>query len=287
MEDSKNIIGVSYVGRPKSNTAVFLVKKVEYLLDCLYNAEGCLVFIEEGIVIPEDLSGRHKFVVSKTPQAEYSRFVIELYKEVQSIDRKRKYVLTDGGYYLGENTSIGDDSYIAPGCLIGHDVAIGNGAVIEAHATIKNAVIGNNFVLREGAVIGGEGFTMTVDENNDWIRTPSFGNIIVGNDVEIGINSCVARGTADSTYIGNNVKMDALVYIGHDARIEDNTVISAGGIVGGYVEAKERTKIGFNATVRNRLVLGEHSVIGMGATVVSEVSELETVVGNPARVFIK
>ena len=178
-------------------------------------------------------------------------------------------------------------SYIAPGCFIDHDVEIGENACICANAVIKNARIGKNFILREGAVVGSDGFTFAHDEQDNWLRTPSMGGVIIGDNVEIGTNSCVASGTADATYIGDHVKTDALVYVGHDARIGDNTEISAGGIVGGYVETGDHTEVGFNASIRNRLVIGSDNIIGMGAVVTHRTEDGKVYVGNPAHLLLK
>ncbi len=287
VKNTDEIKGISYIGRPKSNTAVFVVKRVEYLIEELYKVDGCMVFAEDSIDIPEDLKNRHIFKMSKYPQKEYSEFAGELYRKKAGADRKRKYTLTEGGFFLGENVTLGDNTYIAPGCMIGHDVVIGENAEIYANAVIKNAVIGRDFILREGGVVGSDGFTFTKDENGDWLRTPSMGGVVIGNDVEIGVNTCIAQGTADHTYIGDHVKMDALVYVGHDARIMANTEISAGGIVGGYVETGEYTSVGFNASIRNRLIIGDNNVIGMGAVVTHGTEAGKVYVGNPAHLLIK
>lgn len=287
MELNDSIKGISYIGRPKSNTAVFVKKKVEYLLDSLYEAEGCMVFAEETIDIPKDLVERHTFVRCRNPQKAYTEFAQKLYDEKTVHDRKRKYTLTAGGYYLGDNVIIGDDTYIAPGALIGHDVVIGEHSEICANAVVKNARIGHHFVLREGGVVGSDGFTFTKDDEGNWLRTPSMGGVILGDYVEIGTNACIAQGTADATVIGDHVKMDALTYIGHDAQIMSNTEISAGGIVGGYVETGDHVSVGFNASIRNRLVVADGSKIGMGAVLTKNTDEGTTYIGNPAHEYIK
>lgn len=282
-----NINGISYIGRPRSHTAMFVVKRVEYLIEHLYKAEGCLVFAENGIEIPDDLRANHTFMISDNPQKEYSEYAGELYKKKAEADRKRKYTLTEGGFFLGENVTLGDNTYIAPGCMIGHDVVIGENAEIYANSVIKNAVIGHDFILREGGVVGSDGFTFTKDEDDNWLRTPSMGGVVIGDNVEIGTNSVIAQGTADATRIGDHVKMDALVYVGHDSNIADNTEISAGGIVGGYVETGDHMHIGFNSSIRNRLTLGDYGRIGMGA-VVTKATDAESIyIGNPAHKYIK
>lgn len=277
-----NIIGVSYVGRPRSNTAMFIVKKVEHLLQNLYSVNKCLVFIDDKILVPEDLNCKHNFIRTSHPQKDYADFVNEYYEKECNEAKHRKY-RNIGGAYIGENVKLGKNVFIDVGCVIGHDVVIGSNSEIFANSVIKNAIIDEGFILREGAIIGSEGFTLTKDDANNWYRIRSIGKVKIGKNVEIGVNTCVARGTADATYIGDYVKIDALVYVGHDSHIGKNTEISAGGIVGGFVETEENVSLGFNSCVRNRILIGDGSVIGMGATVVKSVNKNDIVIGNPAK----
>lgn len=281
------INGVSYIGNPKSGTAMFVAKKVEYLIEHLYNVDNCLVFSDCAITVPEELQKKHEFFFSEHPQADYALFVQKLSQKINDYNRKRKYTLAQEGYYFGENVHIGDNAYIEPGCLIGHDVTIGDNATILANAVIKNAVIGNNFTVGEGTVIGSEGFTLTKDIQGNWIHIPTLGKVRIGNYVDIGVHDDISRGTAGDTVLDDYIKLDAFVYIGHDAHLMKDTEITAGGIIGGYVVAEEKTCIGINATVRNRITIGEGCMIGMGAVVTKSVDQGMTVVGNPAREFKK
>ena len=120
---------------------------------------------------------------------------------------------------------------------------------------------------------------MAKDENGKWIRIPSLGKVVIGDNVELGMNVVVACGTAGDTIIEDYVKMDALVYVGHDAYIKNNTEISSGAIIGGYVNIGEDCAIGFNAGIRNRLMIGDNSIVGMGSAVVKSVNSGETVIG--------
>lgn len=282
-----NIVGVSYVGKPRSNTAVFIAKKVDYLLEQLYKVDECIVFAEKTISVSEKLQAKHCIVLTDHPQAEYTAFVIKLSEKERQRDRERRYSLTEENYYLGENVHIGENSYIEPGCLIGHDVVIGKNASICAGAVIKNAIIGDDFTAGEGAIIGSEGFTLTKDDNENWIHIPTLGKVRIGNHVDIGVHDNISRGTADDTLLDDYIKLDAFVYIGHDTHLKTNTEIASGGIVGGYVSAEEKTCIGINATIRNRITLGKGCMVGMGAVVTKSVEAETTVVGNPARKFEK
>ena len=277
------IEGVSYAGNPKDNTAMYISKKVERLLHNLEGRKNCLVFCESTIEIPEELRESNLIVSTDNPQRAYAEFVQQFedqrFKEMEN----RKYSLDQRGYYVGENVSIGKDCYIEPGCLIGHDVVIGDRAVILAGTIIKNAVIGDDFKANEGAVIGAAGFTIAEDADGNKIRIPTLGKVIIGNHVEIGTQDNISCGSGGNTVIGDYAKLDTLVHIGHDVNIGKNVEITAGVIVGGFATIEDGAWIGINACIRNRISIGENALIGMGAVVTKSVPARLTMIGNPAK----
>lgn len=279
------IHAASYVGKPKDNTVMFISKKVEQLLENLDGTKHCLVFAEEGIEVPEALMRDNCFVLTDDPRREYALFVDGLDRARKERDRQRKYTLTEGGYYIGENVTIGEGAEIEPLCFIGHDVVIGRNAVLKAGAKIKNAVIGDNFMAGENAVVGTLGFTMAADEQGNVIRVPSLGKVVIGNGVEIGAGAVIEVGTGGDTVLEDYVKLDALGGLGHDSHTGKNAEITSGVNVGGFVELGERVYIGMNATLRNRISVGENAKIGMGAIVASDVPDNSTAAGKPAKAF--
>lgn len=287
MEYNFEISGVSYIGNPKPNTAMFVTKKVKHLVHNLQGVSHCLIFVESGMAVDASLQSSNQFIFSDNPQSEYAKFVSELYHRRQAIERKREYTLQPGGYYIGENVTIGTNAYIEPQCIIGHDVVVGQNATILCGTVIKNSIIGDDFLANEYAVIGAFGFTMTEDKHQNKFRIPTLGKVIIGNHVEIGAHDNISCGTGDSTIIEDYVKIDALVHIGHDAHLGKNVEITAGSIVGGFARLDNNVYLGINSTVKNRIVLGGNSVIGMGSNVTKNVEADITVTGNPARPFIK
>lgn len=283
----KNITAVSYAGRPISNTAMYITKKVEHLLKNLETVEGCLVFAEDNIVVPDTLAKKHTFMMTKNPQRDYARFVNELAKKRQEANRQRKYALTEGGYYVGENVKLGFNVQIEAGAFIDHDVIIGNNALIKTGAKIRDAIIGDDFVACENCTVGTSGFTMADDEEGNKIRIPTLGKVVIGNNVEIGALTNISCGSAGNTVLEDNVKLDSLVHIGHDVFLRKNVEIPAGAIVGGFCVLEEGAYVGVNATLRNRIHIGKKAFIGMGAVVTKSVEDGITVVGNPAKPFIK
>ena len=281
------ITGTSYAGASKSNTAMFITKKVQHLLQQLNTVKECIVFVEAGADIPEDIKTSNAVIESNNPQLEFAKFAELLMSLRNAEESQYSYLLTDGGYYLSENAIIGNNAYIGPGCVIGHGVKVGNNAIIYAGCTIKHAEIGDDFVCNEHAVIGSYSFTMATDEDGNKYRIPALGAVRIGNGVEVGANNNIACGTCGDTVLEDYVKLDALVHIGHDSQLRKNVEITAGVTISGFVEIGENSYFGVGSCIRNRIEIGDNAVIGMGSTVTKSVDANVTVAGNPARLFQK
>lgn len=279
--------GVSYIGNPKMNTAMYVSKKIDQLVEKLASVQNCLVFADEGIEVSDELKRQNCFVFCQNPQLAYARFVNDFAEEKYNEDKNRKFELTEKGYYLGENVHIGDNSYIEPGCIIGHDVVIGSNAKILAGSIIKNAIIGDDFFCNEKAVIGSSSFTMCVDEKGNKLRISTLGRVIIGNHVEIGACNNIASGGCGDTIIEDYVKLDGLIHIGHEAHLHKNAELTAGIIVAGFADIGENAYIGINSSIRNRISVGRQSIVGMGSNVTRNVETEQTVIGNPAKAYVK
>lgn len=282
-----NVDGASYVGRPLSNTVMYATKKVEHLLNNLTSVEGCLVFIEDSVIVPESVNANNTFIKSSMPQKDYAKFVQKLFdkrlKEEQQIDIH----YAPEGYYVSDSATIGENAIIEPGAFIGHNVCIGKNAYIKSGAVIKNTIAGDNLVVCENATVGTTGFTMATDDNGNKMRIPTLGKVEIGNDVEIGALSNISCGSAGNTVLKDYVKLDSLVHIGHDVSVGENVEFPAGAIIGGFVEIGDNAYVSINTTVRNRIKIGDNAFVGMGAVVTKSVPDGVIVVGNPAKPFVK
>jgi UDP-3-O-[3-hydroxymyristoyl] glucosamine N-acyltransferase len=277
------IDGASYAGEPRNNTMMYISKKVEYLVLNLKGKSECLVFVENGMDIPDGLQEKNCFVFSSNPQFEYAKFANQFAQEQRRTEKEIGYTLTTGGYYIGANVTIGANAYIEPGVLIGHNVHIGHNAVILAGAIVKHAEIGDNFLCNENAVIGDYSFTMAEDINGNKFRIPSLGRVIIKNNVEVGACNDVAIGACGDTILEDFVKLDGLVHVGHEAHLRRNTEVTAGAIIAGFVDMEERSYLGVNCSIKNRIHLGANCIVGMGSNVTKSVEANLTVVGNPAK----
>jgi UDP-3-O-[3-hydroxymyristoyl] glucosamine N-acyltransferase len=235
------------------------------------------------IVTPEyDNRLACSYIVSESPRLDYLRIIRNFFILEEKIFGISPSTIIEDGAVIGEDPIIGAH------CYIGKDVSIGDNVNIHHNVVIIGKVsIGDNCTIKSGAIIGEEGFGF--ERNEDYVPEafPHTGMVIIGNNVFIGSNSSVERGTIGATEIQNNVKIDDLVQIGHNSLIGDNTMVTAGTIICGGVEISKNCYIGPNVTIRQRVKVLEKGYIGMGAVVIGDVMPGTTVVGNPAKELIK
>ena len=178
---------------------------------------------------------------------------------------------------------IGNDVSIGAYCVIGK-ATIDDGCIIDSYVRIyDDVVIGNHCNIKAGAVIGGAGFGFERDENGNKFRFPQIGSVRIGNDVEIGSQTCIDRGALSDTIIGDHTKINNLCHIAHNNKIGRNvTVTGCVNLSGGNI-IEDNVWIAPNSSIVGYVHIGENSTIGMGAVVVKDVPANEVWVGNPAR----
>lgn len=182
---------------------------------------------------------------------------------------------------IGENVSIG------PYCVIGK-AKIGNGCVVDSNVRIHDCVtLGDNCKINAGVVLGGEGFGFVKDSLGNRFRFPQLGNLIIGDCVEIGNNTCIDRGALSDTIIGSHTKINNLCHIAHNNVIGENVEITGCVNLSGGNVIEDNVWIAPNASLRGYIHVGKDAVIGMGAVVVKDVPTGETWVGNPAHKLVK
>jgi UDP-3-O-[3-hydroxymyristoyl] glucosamine N-acyltransferase len=165
---------------------------------------------------------------------------------------------------LGENVVVGDRVVIHSGVFIGDNSAIGEQTVIHANVSVYDDVtIGKRVILHSGVVIGSDGFGY-VRDNKSYLKIPQVGGVIIEDDVEIGANSTIDRGTMGETVIKRGVKIDNLVQVAHNVVIgEDSIIVAQVGIAGS-------TRVGRNVILAGQVGVADHIEIGDNVIVAAQ-----------------
>jgi UDP-3-O-[3-hydroxymyristoyl] glucosamine N-acyltransferase len=186
--------------------------------------------------------------------------------------------------FIGKNCKIDEDVYIGPNVSIGNRVLIGKGTKIYSGVQIHDrARIGKNVVLKSGCVIGSDGFGFERNDEGTFEKFPHVGGVVIKDDVEIGGNTCVDRGTLSNTIIGKGTKIDNLVHIAHNVVVGKNCAIIALAMIGGGAKIGDGAWVAPTACVRDGITVGKQSLVGMGAVVTKNVPDGDVVVGVPAK----
>jgi len=187
---------------------------------------------------------------------------------------------------IGEGSVIGEGSSIGPGCVIGRDVIIGPNSKLHPRVTIYDRVtIGSRAILHSGCVIGADGFGFAPDEQGRWNKFPQVGTVVIGDDVEIGANTCIDRAALGVTRIGDGCKFDNLVHVGHNCDIGKHVVIAAQTGLSGGVKVGDHAIIGGQVGIGDKARIEARAVLGSGCGVLTSkiVRAGEPVWGTPAR----
>lgn len=260
-------------GQPNSLSFLANPKYEQYL----YDTNASIVIINEALKL--DRPVKKSCTLIRVPDA-YAAFskLLELYNQIKNdkigIDEKSsihssvslgKDIYVGAFTYIGENVKIGDRVKLFPNSYIGDNVTIGEGTTIFAGCKIySDTEIGQNCIIHSGTILGADGFGFAPNQENNYQKVPQIGNVVIGDFVEIGANSCIDRATLGSTKIHKGVKIDNLVQIAHNVEIGENTVIAAlTGIAGS-------TKIGKNCMIGGQVGMVGHIQIADGVKIAAQ-----------------
>ncbi|MGM0742970.1 MAG: UDP-3-O-(3-hydroxymyristoyl)glucosamine N-acyltransferase [Pseudomonadota bacterium] len=196
---------------------------------------------------------------------------------------------------------IGAGTVIGPQCFVGADCRIGEGGFLREGVRIGARVqIGARFIAQPGAVIGGDGFSFVTPEvsgveraretlgdqgdvqKQSYARIHSLGSVTIGDDVEIGANACVDRGTVRDTKIGNGTKLDNLVQVGHNVVVGCDTLLCGQVGIGGSTVIGNNVVLAGQTGVGDNLFIGDNAITGGGTKVLANIPAGRVMLGYPA-----
>lgn len=205
------------------------------------------------------------------------------------------FVTIGAGVTLGAGARIASHVSIAEGATIGCDALILQGARIGARVSI-----GDRFICQPGAVIGADGFSFVTPEKSgveeiretlgqrdtiraqSWARIHSVGAVTIGNDVEIGANACIDRGTIRDTVIGSGTKLDNLVHIGHNVQIGEDCLLCGQVGIAGSARIGNRVVLGGQCGVNDNIFVGDDVICGGATKIFTNAPAGRVLLGYPA-----
>ena len=177
---------------------------------------------------------------------------------------------------------IGRRSVIMSGCYLGHNIAIGEDCLLYPRVTVREeCLLGDRCILHPGVVVGSDGFGFAFDAGS-YHKVPQVGNVVIGNDVEIGSNTTIDRATTHSTRIGDGTKIDNLVQIGHNVIVGQHCIIVAQVGISGSTELEDYVTLGGQAGLVGHITIGRRATVGAQSGVAKSVPPDTVVTGYPA-----
>jgi UDP-3-O-[3-hydroxymyristoyl] glucosamine N-acyltransferase len=261
----------------------------------LYTTGASIVIISDSL----ELKSAVNSTLIRVPDA-YSAFatLLSLYQDMMTrelkgiqdpsyIDKTAKLgeeVFVGAFVYLSENVELAKGVKIFPQAFLGRNVKIGENSIIHAGVKIyHDCVIGKNVTIHAGTVIGSDGFGFAPQPDGSFKKVPQIGNVVVGDQVEIGSNSTIDRATIGSTFIKAGAKLDNLIQVAHNVEVGHNTVIAAQAGVSGSTKIGNNVMIGGQAGIVGHLQIADGSKINAQSGVSKSMkTPNQAVTGSPA-----
>ena len=282
------ITGVSEIQNGRESTITFLsnLKYKKYLPTTGASA----------VVVPEaSLLDNKPGIIHHNPQLAIAKILGEFTPKLQYTSGVNETAYVDSKAKIGKNVTIGPFSVIEAGVIIGDDSNIGSHTVIDQKTSIgKNCKIfsnihiyhgtniGDNAIIHSGTVIGSDGFGFVTDQDINH-KIPQNGYVIIGNDVEIGANCAIDRGTIGDTIIEDQCKLDNHVHLAHNVRLGKGCLLTAAVTIAGSVEVGEFCIFAGHVGVAPHVKIGARSVLAAKTGVSKSLTGGKVYAGMPAR----
>ncbi|MDN3493700.1 UDP-3-O-(3-hydroxymyristoyl)glucosamine N-acyltransferase [Winogradskyella bathintestinalis] len=225
-----------------------------------------------------------KLLESFTPVTPY--FETEIHPAA-TIDKSAKIgngSRVGAGSFIGRNVILGNNVTIYPNVTILDETTIGDHTTIWSGTIIRErSVIGSHCIFHSNVSIGADGFGYRPnDDGRGLVKIPHIGNVVIGNAVEIGANSCVDRGKFSSTILGDGCKIDNLVQIAHNCVLGRSCIMAGSSGLAGSVTLGDGVVIGGSASIKDHVTIHSGATVGAGSGVMNDVPAGKTVLGYPA-----
>lgn len=186
--------------------------------------------------------------------------------------------------YIGENCIVGDGCSIYPQVYLGDNTTLGKNCTVNPGVKIyHDCVIGEGCIIHAGSVIGSDGFGFAPQNDNEFMKIPQLGNVVLEDHVEIGANVTIDRATMGSTFIRKGVKLDNLIQIGHNVEIGENTVMAAQTGISGSTKIGKNCMFGGQVGLAGHIKIANGTKIGAQGGILGDIKQENTIIiGSPA-----
>lgn len=235
------------------------------------------------------------FIISSNPYYSYAKAITLFYgpyisdysdSAIHPSAKIGKNVVIGYNSVIGEGAEIGDDSVVASGCFIGRGVRIGKNAKIGHAVTIEYSIIGDDVVIVAGSRIGSDGFGFATHAGTHH-KIFHIGRVIIGNDVEIGANTTIDRGSLQDTVIKDGVRIDNLVQIAHNVEIGTGSVIVSQVGIAGSSRIGNYCVLGGQVGVAGHLSIADGVQIAGQGGVIQNIKDPGVILGGTPTMPIK
>jgi UDP-3-O-[3-hydroxymyristoyl] glucosamine N-acyltransferase len=208
-----------------------------------------------------------------------SNGIISKYTSINNNTSLKNNIQIDQFVNIGENCIINENVIINSHCKIGPNVVIGANTIINSNSTLQDCIIGSDCIIKSGAVIGGTGFGFDPISK---VRINHFGNVLIGDNCNIGSNTTIDRAVFDSTIISKNSFIDNLVQIAHNVYIGEEAIIAAQSGIAGSTKIGNNVVIGGQVGIAGHLTIGKNVQIAAKSGVTKNIIDNSIVAGFPA-----
>lgn len=281
LQGDENLIitSVSSLKNAKEGDISFAVgrKYLPQLLKCQASA----------VILTADLAASYdgNVLISKSPYLAYAKAVAVLYPDQTPVANIHPSSIIDDSAEIAETASIAANviigkkvkiakgAVISAACVIADNSRIGENTYLHANVTLyENTHISNDCRLHSGVVIGADGFGYAANQG-EWYKIKQVGNVVIGDNVEIGANTTIDRGALGSTTISDGVKLDNLIQIGHNVTIGEHTAVAACVAIAGSANIGKRCQIGGASAIAGHLSIADDVIITGMSMVISSVDK--------------
>ena len=258
------------------DSIVWLKGTPENANELLFKTQSKCIVCDKSLLIDEELLKNKTFILTSNAKQTFIEILNLIFPSFKTASIHPSAQIID--------SKIGQNTYIGPNVIIENSEIGDNCQIIGNNFIHSNTIIKNNVIINSGTSIGTDGFGYSRDSQTNILKKfPHFGGVVIEDNVEIGANSCIDKGTLGNTIIQEGTKIDNLVHIAHNVNIGKNCLIIANSMIAGSTIIGANSWIAPSASILNGLSIGKNVTVGVGAIVTKNIPANETWAGFPAR----